>query len=302
MSHPSFLKKFAILEAKKKGFDVMEEITYAAVQKIITKRPQKSHKGTFGRVLIIGGNKYMGGAAIMASQAAVYAGAGLVTCASSKRNRSALHARLPEAMFLDYHDSKALLKAINTSDAIVLGPGLGESAWAKKLIQLTFENVPTSANLIVDGSALTLVAQNKDLKLSLPACHLIFTPHEMEWQRLSQIAINQQKPAQNLKVAQKLQATVVLKKHGTEIYHPSGRVAKLTIGGPHMATGGMGDTLTGICAAFLAQFKDKDPELVLEAAVFSHSQVADELAQSRYVVLPSQIAFEMPRYMHRVQA
>ena len=204
-------------------------------------------------------------------------------------------------MFADFNDDQLVGDLIVAADTVVVGPGLGDNAQSLHILKNVFEYVHDGQTLVIDGSAITLMAREN---LKQPACQIsvIYTPHQMEWQRLSQIAINQQKPAQNLKVAQKLQATVVLKKHGTEIYHPSGRVAKLTIGGPHMATGGMGDTLTGICAAFLAQFKDKDPELVLEAAVFSHSQVADELAQSRYVVLPSQIAFEMPRYMHRVQA
>lgn len=278
----------------------MQTITADILKKVIHQRPQNSFKGTFGKVLIVGGNPNMGGAAIMAGSAAVHAGAGLVTIATAKENLAAVHTRIPEAMFVDYEDHAQFVPLIHGVDVIVLGPGLGNDASAVKVIQTMFANVESNQTLIIDGSAITLISQNSDLKKQVPTtATIIYTPHQMEWQRLSGIQIGEQEDVRrNQQVQQSLNATVILKKHYSEIYFQNGEVRKLTVGGPAMATGGMGDTLTGILAAFLAQFKDSRNDTI-QAAVYTHSKIADELAEEKYVVLPTDIIDHLQNFMKK---
>ena len=275
----------------------MEKLTTNILAQVISPRPKDSHKGTFGRVLVIGGSLNFGGAIIMSSQASIYAGAGLVSCATHRANLSALHARVPEAMFLDYHDLTALTNALKNSEVIVLGPGLDLDDFGLKLIYLVFKNSCPTAKLIIDGSAITLLSQHPELFNLRQNQRIIFTPHQMEWQRLSGIEIPAQTPTLNIQAQAKLRATIILKKAQTEIYHQTGEIHQLDVGGPYMATGGMGDTLTGILAAFLAQFKEADFEAVIDAATYLHSYAAQKLSTNYYVTPPSLLCPILPQIM-----
>ena len=289
---------FVIISLKRGGS--MQTITADILKKVIHQRPQNSFKGTFGKVLIVGGNPNMGGAAIMAGSAAVHAGAGLVTIATARENLTAVHSVIPEAMFVDYQDAPQFISLIKGVDVIVLGPGLGNDSTAEKVIQTVFTNIASNQTLIIDGSAITLVAQNAALKDAIPTnAHVVYTPHQMEWQRLSGIPISEQNNThRNQEAQQSLNATVILKKHHSEIYFSNGEIRKLMVGGPAMATGGMGDTLTGILAAFIAQF-DASFEDRIQAAVFTHSKIADKLAEEKYVVLPTDIISHLQSFMKR---
>lgn len=290
---------FFVIISLKRG-DSMQTITADILKKVIHQRPQNSFKGTFGKVLIVGGNPNMGGAAIMAGSAAVHAGAGLVTIATARENLTAVHSVIPEAMFVDYQDAPQFISLIKGVDVIVLGPGLGNDSIAEKVIQTVFTNIASNQTLIIDGSAITLVAQNAALKDAIPTnAHVVYTPHQMEWQRLSGIPISEQNNThRNQEAQQSLNATVILKKHHSEIYFSNGEIRKLMVGGPAMATGGMGDTLTGILAAFIAQF-DASFEDRIQAAVFTHSKIADKLAEEKYVVLPTDIISYLQSFMKR---
>lgn len=275
----------------------MKKIADDILNKVISSRPIISYKGSFGRVITIGGNEEYGGAIIMATNAAVHAGAGLVTCATSKINVTALHAQLPEAMFIDYTDTTKLNQAITKSNVVVIGPGLGTTAQSLAILKTTIAALSANHFIIVDGSAITLLAKNRNLLSQLKIANVIFTPHEMEWQRLSGIPIPNQDIKSNQSKQESLSANVVLKKYHTEIYHTNGSISQLSIGGPYMSTGGMGDTLTGIIAAFLCQFKQVSTSDRIDAAVYIHSAVASSLATQKYVVLPSDIIAELQHYM-----
>ena len=277
----------------------MQDLT-AEILTVIQQRPAVSHKGNYGRVVTIGGNKQYGGAILMSTSAAVHAGAGLVTCVTAPENLTALHAMVPEAMFVSSHDYSTLVDVIQSATVIVIGPGLGTEDFAADILQIVLNRVTDDQYLIVDGSAITMLAAVKDqLRLMAPHGQLIFTPHEMEWQRLSGIKIADQTEENNCQKQAEYQATVVLKKHHTEIYAPQTPTMRLPIGGPHMATGGMGDTLTGIIAAFMAQFAQDDPQSALAAAVYTHSAIADELSQDAYVVLPTDIIKGLQKFMKK---
>ncbi len=274
----------------------MQVITNSTVRAVLQARPAISHKGDFGRVLIIGGSQQYGGAAIMSACAAVYAGAGLVSVASDLSVLSGLHARLPEAMFIDYQQPFVQWSsAVQAADVVVVGPGLGITSFAVELLRKILQTIQPTQTLIIDGSALSIIAHEK---LTIPNTQLILTPHQMEWARLSGVAIEQQTVATNqAALAAYPNATLVLKKHHTEVYHQQ-QVQQLTIGGPSMATGGSGDTLTGIIAAFCGQFGTHYQTIC--AAVYTHSAIADELAKTQYVTLPSQVIQTLPHYMAKM--
>ncbi|KRM67934.1 sugar kinase [Apilactobacillus ozensis DSM 23829 = JCM 17196] len=265
------------------------------LEETIIKRPNKSYKGTFGRITLIGGNKNFAGAIIMASSAAVYAGAGLVTTMTDKNNKTALNEALPEAMYADYKkitDNKAL---IQNADVIVIGPGLGTNESSEKILRNVLKLIGKNQKLIIDGSAITLIAKRK---IKLPQAKIILTPHQMEWQRLSGIKIDEQNYTVNKKCQEKLNAIVVLKSHRTEIY-TNDKCFKNTVGTPAQATGGMGDTLAGMIAGFIGQFKQT--EQAVSAAIYMHSKIAEELSKNQYVVLPHQIINNIPYYMKKYQ-
>ncbi|WP_395387135.1 NAD(P)H-hydrate dehydratase [Pediococcus parvulus] len=270
----------------------MKTITQSMVTETIKKRATHTHKGSFGRLLVIGGNAQFGGAIILTSSAAVYSGTGLVTTATHSTNFASLHARLPETMVIDFQNDTELKKLIKTVDGIVIGPGLGEDKLALQVVQAVFQSIQSTQHLIIDGSAIDLVAANH---LSLPDAKIVFTPHEMEWQRLSGIPIAEQTETKNRKAQQKLQATVVLKKYHTEIY-TNDTVYQLKLGGPEMATGGMGDTLAGMIGGFVVQFSDHEIQAIL-SATYLHSYIADELGKTQYVTLPHQIINQIPQAM-----
>ncbi|MCI1919094.1 MAG: NAD(P)H-hydrate dehydratase [Enterococcaceae bacterium] len=256
---------------------------------VIRPRPGISYKGDFGHVVLIGGNEQYGGAIMMASRAAVYSGAGLTTVATAVKNHVPLHAQLPEVMVVPF---EAAEKLIPEADVIVIGPGLGLEPDKKRLLKMVLASQKAEQWIVIDGSAITLYAQNP-----LPLKHpekVVFTPHQMEWQRLSGIPIAVQSVETSSAAQKKLGAVIVAKSHRTTVFSQE-HIWKNPIGTPAMATGGMGDTLAGMIGAFLGQFRTRES---IGAAVYVHSWLGEELAQKRYVVLPSMIAEHIPQAMH----
>ncbi|MEK2587624.1 NAD(P)H-hydrate dehydratase [Lentilactobacillus buchneri] len=275
----------------------VKKITSQILTDVIRKRPADSFKGTYGKIALIGGSQNFGGAIIMASQAAVYSGAGLVTTITDPSNQTSLHDWLPEAMFVDWNNFDQAEPIIKSADVVVIGPGLGTDPSALTLLTKVFRIAGSEQKLVIDGSALTLLAANN---LPLPQDSInILTPHQMEWQRVSGIKIADQTPEKNQAAAKQLHAIVVVKSHRTQVYADN-HVYENTGGTPAQATGGMGDTLAGMVGGFAAQFKD--PQKAVLAAVYSHSAIADKLAEKQYVVLPHQISEALPKFMYKHQA
>ncbi|UQS86754.1 NAD(P)H-hydrate dehydratase [Nicoliella spurrieriana] len=275
----------------------MKYINQATLKQTIRVRPDNSFKGTYGHITLVGGNANFGGAIIMATMAAVYSGAGLVTTLTDPANKTSIHAQLPEAMVADYHNVDTLTSSVQGADVIVIGCGLGTDAEALAVLKTVFKTVTPEQLLIIDGSAITMVATEH---LSLPDARIILTPHQIEWQRLSGIKLaDQSDVARNQTVRDQLNAIVVLKSHRTQVYTKDD-VYENTAGTPAQATGGMGDTLAGMVGGFVAQFANK--ENAVAAAVYAHSAIADQLAQNQYVVLPHQIIHHIPQFMKQNEA
>lgn len=275
----------------------MEEITEDILTKVIKKRPSDSHKGNYGRILLIGGSENYGGAIIMAAEAALNSGAGLISVATHAVNLDALHARNPEVMFIDWRD-RNLVNLMKKMDVIVCGPGLGTGTFAWQLMSTICQNVSQNQTLVLDASALDMIAQDKNL-IPKQASLVILTPHQMEWQRLSQIRIPFQTDSANLSALKKIfptqNAILVLKSNHTHIYTKTDQIFVNPLGNPGMATGGMGDTLAGIIGGFTAQFGNNLDSVL--AAVFIHSLAGDKIAENNYVVRPTTISALLPQLM-----
>lgn len=275
---------------------VMKNISKNVLTQAIKPRNPESYKGNYGKVLIIAGSTHFGGAAILCSSAAIASGAGLVTVATTPEKFTALNVKIPEAMTLDYHHKKELLNAIHNNSVIAIGPGLGTSSIAKGLVKTVLENTTAKQTVIFDASALTVIAEEKFI-LDTPS-NIIMTPHQGEWQRLSNLDIPNQTVANNLQKLQELnsKSVLVLKKHFSEIYYQD-QILKIAAGNPGMATGGMGDTLTGIIAGFVGQFGYSVQ--TISAALLIHSTIADKINQKEYVVLPTKVIDKLPKFMSK---
>ena len=196
-------------------------------------------------------------------------------------------------MIVDWTDTDQFLSVIKQANVLLIGPGLGTSSKSLERFKQVLENQLKEQWLVIDGSALSLLAANH---LSLPYPEqTVLTPHQMEWQRLSALPIKEQRDEENKKKQQEIGAAVVLKSHETKIYGHQHFYTN-PLGSAAMATGGMGDTLAGMITGFFAQFPQNDQTIA--AAVYLHSFIGDQLAKEQYVVLPTQISEALPKWMN----
>ncbi len=212
-------------------------------------RDRATHKGVFGHVLVIGGDHGMGGAARLAAEAALRSGAGLVSVATRAAHVPALQAARSELMAHAVETAAALESPLAHASVLALGPGLGQGGWSESLFAAA---LASGRPLVVDADALNLLAR-APRALPTPA---VLTPHPGEAARLlgSDIAaVTDDRYAAARALAVRYGAVVVLKGAGSLIADPQGRVAVCPWGNPGMAAGGMGDVLTGVIAALLAQ-------------------------------------------------
>lgn len=211
-------------------------------------RRRNSHKGVFGDAAILGGARGMVGAALLASRAALYAGAGRVFVAAIDGSIGVdpVH---PEIMFRDATGFPF------DKRTVAAGPGMGDSDAAKHCLA---KAIDTAGALLLDADALNLIAASPDLqaRVAARAQPALLTPHPLEAARLLGVtaAIIQADRLENAReLAMRLNAVVVLKGAGSVIARPDGEVAINTTGNPGLASGGTGDVLSGLCGALLAQ-------------------------------------------------
>ncbi len=235
-------------------------------------RPRSTHKGRCGHVLIIGGNRGMSGAALMAGQSALRAGAGLVSIATRQGHAASLNLTQPELMCHGVSELKPLQALIEQATVIAIGPGLGQDTWAQELFKAA---MASQKPLVVDADALNLLAQEY-----LNRGQWVLTPHPGEAARLAgqstgMVQRSRFQSAQAL--AEHYNATVVLKGVGSIIAHPGQPFLLSDRGNPGMASGGMGDCLTGIVAGLIAQgLSLRD---AAACACYLHGQAADRVAK-----------------------
>jgi hydroxyethylthiazole kinase-like uncharacterized protein yjeF len=237
----------------------------------MARRPQNTHKGSFGDVVVVGGAHGMSGAAVLAGRGALFAGAGRVFVAALDPGLTcdSLH---PELMF---RDAGSFDFAGRTA---VAGPGMGEAPAAARLLVKVIDG---GAPLVLDADALNRLAGDADLqsRLAQRKAPTILTPHPLEAARLLGVTAGVVQ-ADRIEAARELSgrfdATVVLKGSGTVIVeNDAGHVAINTTGNPGLATAGTGDVLSGICGALLTQGWSAYTAAL--CAVWMHGLAADEL-------------------------
>ena len=278
----------------------MLRVDQTLLQQVILSRHSDSYKGDYGRLLLIGGTYPYGGAIIMAALAAVHSGAGFVTVATDRENIPALHSQLPEAMAFAVTDQELLVEQIAKAGVILLGPGLNANELGAHLVELVFERVQPHQVLILDGGAISLYTR---LGLSLPPAQLVFTPHQKEWEAMSGLAIGDQgEEATRQSLSQLPPASILVQKGPQTKIWQQGQADyyQLTVGGPYQATGGMGDTLAGMIAGFVGQFPQAGLYERVVVASHLHSAIADDLSKDAYVVLPTAISKEIPKWMGKI--
>lgn len=278
----------------------MKVINQTLLEKVIIERSRHSHKGDYGRLLLLGGTYPYGGAIIMSAIAAVKSGAGLVTVGTDKENIPALHSHLPETMAFSLKDKALLKEQIEKAEVVLLGPGLREDAFGEELAKLVFDSLRKDQILIVDGGALGILAK---VQFAFPSSQLILTPHQKEWERLSGIVLDHQNTETTARILSAFpQGTILVEKGpATRIWQASKpEYYQLEVGGPYQATGGMGDTLAGMIAGFAGQFHQASLYERVVVATHLHSAIAQELAQKNYLVLPTEISKLLPKTMKKI--
>lgn len=237
-------------------------------------RPRTSHKGRFGRLLVIGGERGTSGAALLAAESALRSGAGLVSVATRPESALACVARIPEVMARGLESANQLLPMVEASDVLLVGPGLGQGAWSRSLLSVAAAQ--DGKRQLWDADALNLLA---DGGVRLPAGAVV-TPHPGEAARLlgcSVAEVEADRPAVALRLAERYVACVVLKGAGTLVADPQGQLALCDHGHPAMAGAGFGDVLGGLIAALLAQ--GLEPFAAACLGVWLHARAGERLGR-----------------------
>lgn len=248
---------------------------------LIPTRKADSHKGTFGRVLIVAGSKDMAGAAYLSALAAYRAGSGLVRIFTHETNRVILQSKVPEAILTTYEDdidgAEKLKDAISWANVIVFGPGLGTGKMTRSFLHILKECATVS--VILDADGLNEIARmeedGEDYLRDFPV-PVILTPHMLEMSRLSGYSVGQLKE-DRIRLAKEYAGqkgvTLVLKDSRTVIADSKEQIYINQTGNSGMATGGSGDVLTGMMAGMLVA--SMEPFQAAAMAVFLHGRAGD---------------------------
>ncbi|HEY1910631.1 MAG TPA: NAD(P)H-hydrate dehydratase, partial [Vicinamibacterales bacterium] len=256
-------------------------LTRASMRPLVPPRTPDSHKGDFGRVLIVAGSRGKTGAAHLAGIGALRSGAGLVTIATADSCQAVVAAMAPEYMTealpetADGLDAKAVDQVIEIArDVIALGPGLGQGSGTREFIRQLVDRA--TMPIVVDADGLNAFAGDPEKLAGREGRDVIITPHPGEMARLVGMSIEEVQSSR-LEIARNFAVVhhlfVVLKGHRTLIATPDGKVFINPTGNPGMATGGTGDVLTGMIAAWLAQLLDA--EAACKLAVYLHGMAGD---------------------------
>lgn len=247
------------------------KLTWNSYRHLLPKRAKTAHKGWFGHVLVIGGGLGMAGAARMSAEAAARVGSGLVSVATRPEHVTVMSAERPEMMAHGIQDASALAALLQRATVLALGPGLGTSSWAEELYQ---QAITSPLLKVIDADALKQLANNPQVSE-----HWVLTPHPGEAASLLQVStqeVQQDRLSAARRIQQQYGGVCVLKGAGTLIVGPDEEYAVCPFGNPGMASGGMGDVLTGIIAGLLAQ--GLDTMKAAKAGVLVHALAADKAA------------------------
>lgn len=275
------------LLAEAEGYEFLDE---ALLAQMLRPRDRQAHKGTFGHCLVIAGSTGKSGAAALAANAAVRSGAGLVTLACPATINPIMEIKTTEAMTAPLPDnasghlSDAVLPLLEQllvdKDAVALGPGIGRQPKTVKVVQRLIETI--AQPLVIDADGLNALADDITVLHRKQSPAMVLTPHPGEMARLLGATLPDA-PEARIEVARQFAASygvcLVLKGARTIIAAPDGQVAINGSGNPGMASGGMGDVLTGIITALLGQ--GYSPWQACQLGVFVHGLAGDLVAADK---------------------
>jgi NAD(P)H-hydrate epimerase len=246
---------------------------------LLPARPPNSHKGLFGRVVLIAGDKNYGGAGIMAAEATLLTGAGLVTLATHSEHVVAALARRPELMVSGIDSVIQLEPLLDQADVLVIGPGVGQSVWSKDVVECGLRSKQMA---VVDADGLNILASQ--LNAYAPRDNWVLTPHPAEAGRLLGITtaqVQENRFAAAKALQQRYGGVIVLKGAGT-IIADQDKLYLCSAGNPSMSTPGMGDILSGIIGGLLAQGLSLSESARL--GVWAHATAADRVTQNKHML------------------
>ena len=286
----------------------MERLDESFVFASIRPREPDSHKGSYGHVLLAAGSRRYRGAANLAAEGALRAGAGIVTLAAVEPVIAAAAARLPECCLLPCPEgpdgglgaaaADSLLAARQKATVLLMGPGMGNTPDTRALVRALAEGAACTVVLDADAlnAAAAMLAAGEPLPRPAAGFELILTPHPGEMARLTGLApaeIAADRPGVAARYAEMWGCTVVLKGHRTLIAAPDGRLWQNTTGNAGLARGGSGDVLAGMTAG-LAACGLPAPEAAA-CAVWLHGAAADRCARrlGQYGMLPHDLLADL---------
>lgn len=267
---------------------------------LLKPRKRFSNKGTYGHALIVAGKDETMGAALLSASACAHAGAGLTTACIPQSGLVALNSSMPEVMALLRDESKLPDIKWDKFSAIGIGPGLGKDPGTLKLLKAISKNYTNP--VVIDADALNVLAENQSLLKKLPA-RSVLTPHMKEFDRLFGEHTSWWRRLQTAKAkAKELNIYIILKNTYTITATPDEKLYFNSTGNPAMASGGMGDVLTGIITSLLAQKYSAQDACLL--GVYIHGKAGDELALPNrlHVVLPTKVIAQLPATMAKLKA
>lgn len=269
----------------------VERLSLDTLSSLLPPRQADAHKGHFGHVMIIGGDTGYGGAVIMAAEAAARTGAGLVSVATRPEHISALLARRPEVMACGVVSGQELEPLLVRPTVLVVGPGLGQSPWSEQMLQ---QAVKSGLPMVIDADAINILAAGRVVPCTAKLTNWLLTPHPAEAARLLGITtaeVEANRFAAVGAIQARYNATVILKGAGSLIASAAASIGVsagvcapigvVTAGNPGMATGGMGDVLSGILGGLMAQGLLATDAARLGALVHAHAAdlAADDVGE-----------------------
>ncbi|MDA7542120.1 NAD(P)H-hydrate dehydratase [Gammaproteobacteria bacterium] len=255
---------------------ILQSFTFQELKNLLPNRAKDSHKGNFGKVLICAGSPGMGGAGILASEASLFCGSGLVTLVTDTSNVSSSLLRNPEVMItgVDMVEGVNIDLKIKDHNVILYGPGIANTAFAKTILDKILKSANNS-KIILDAGALHIAASSKSL-IKKSNKTILMTPHPGEAAILLNISIEEVQ-RDRLSAAKQIADTygasiVILKGMGTVVFDSKNNKSFISsCGGPELATGGTGDVLAGVLTALLAQSLDIRNASLIAVAVHSEA-------------------------------
>lgn len=262
---------------------------------LVNKRIVYSHKGNYGKCVLVAGSLGFSGASYICAEACVKAGAGLTTLITTEECQKVVSSQLIEAMTINYKERDRIKNIIESYDVIAFGPGIRGDEEDKIILENIINN--SDNPIVIDAEGINMLSKDKNLSLILTN-RAILTPHLGEMSRLTNISINQiEEDRVNIakKYAKDNKCILVLKGYNT-IITDGNEVYINSTGNSKMATGGMGDCLTGIITSLIGQGYNKLNAALL--GVYLHGRCGDLVSKDKYSVLATDVIEKIPFVMN----